>query len=109
MAYDDKGNYRNVDVLLRMREHNRSVQRQWLQRAERIEEARQTNAAVQIVPPEPTEARLPAILHSVFDKMRKTRGDFRLLHFSFQLGRLRIELSQAKGTAETTRTGGRYP
>lgn len=108
MAYDDKGNYRNEDVLLRMRERNQMVQRRWQERKERILEARQL-PEIRIVPCEPVETRLPEMLRNAMARMRQARGSFKLLHFTFQFGRLRIEFSQAKGTAETTRTGGNHP
>lgn len=58
------------------------------------------------VPPGPVEAKLPPTIRGILEKVKKANGNFKLLHFTLQFGRLKIEFSQAKGTAETTRTGG---
>jgi hypothetical protein len=53
---------------------------------------------IQIVPPKHNETNLPVMLRGAIDKLIRVKGDYSLLHFTIQLGRLRIELSRAKGT-----------
>jgi hypothetical protein len=105
MSYDEKRKYHDEDILLKMRAHNLRIQEVFRRRNEQILKTRQP-AEIQIVPHQPGESKFPTMLRGVIEKMRQTRGNFRLLHFTIQLGRLRIEFSQAKGTVEATGTGG---
>jgi hypothetical protein len=66
-------------------------------RIDRYHESIRENA-IQIVPPKHKELNLPVMLRGAIDKLIQVKGDYSLLHFTIQLGRLRIELSRAKGT-----------
>lgn len=81
------------DAVDRMNDHNRRVQDLVRQRNERYRVARQ-QAEYQIVQPTPVDINLPAILRNVADKLKQATGDFKMFHFSLQIGRLKIELSQ---------------
>jgi len=53
--------------------------------------------AIQVIPNKPLDMRVPVILRGIIDKLKQAQGGFSLFHFTLTLGRLRIELSRAKG------------
>lgn len=74
------------------------VQAQSRQRLERIYEARQKQQeAVQVIPYKPSEISYPVMIRDFLNRFKKATCDFKILHFTLQLGRLKIELSRANG------------
>ena len=65
-------------------------------RIERHHELIRENA-IPIVSPKHKELNLPVMLRGAIDKLIQVKGEYSLFHFTVHLGRLRIELSRAKG------------
>jgi predicted ABC-class ATPase len=89
----------NRDPVIKMMEHNQRVQAQSRQRLERIhEERKQRQTELQIIQESKSETICPDMFRVFLNKLRMAQCDFKILHFTMQFGRLKIELSRAKGS-----------
>ncbi len=83
------------DIVIRSQEANRRIWEASQRRIERIKETKLQNE-IQIVPPKPVEFNIPAFLRGAVSRLCQARGSLKLLRFTFQFGRLKIEFSRGQ-------------